>query len=363
MKRLLTAHVNGQAFPARPGDVLLDAALTSGVDIPHECRSGQCGTCRVRVGDGRVLGGRAGDGFVHACQARLLSDVDVQFDEVPVAAQVQGTLTEVRDIAAGVVEAVVRLARPLTLLPGQYVDVAFAGYPSRAYSPTAALDAVPRPGELRFHIKRVVDGAVSPRLGFEIAVGHAVAITGPFGSAFLRAGGTQRLVLIASGTGFAPIWAIADAALREWPARPLVVVAGARTIETLYMAPALQLLSMCPNVALVVTTREPQSYAQVVRQGPVEAHLPPISASDIVHVAGAPALVGAVARIADAAGAELHADAFEPAGGAGSGFVEMLRRSLRQAAGDGKPTQGREHRPAHQRPPLRLELDERDVRT
>lgn len=362
MKRLLTAHVNGQAFPARPGDVLLDAALTSGVDVPHECRSGQCGTCRVRVADGRVLGGHAGEGFVHACQARLLSNVEVQFDEVPHVASVPGTLIEVRDIAAEVAEVAVRIARPLSFLPGQYVELAFAGHPPRPYSPTAALDAMPRPGELRFHIKRVAGGAVSSRLGYDIAAGHAVAITGPFGSAFLRAGSRQRLVLVASGTGFAPIWAIADAALREWPGRPIALVAGARSIEALYMAPALQLLSMCPNVALTMTTREPQSYAEVVCHGPVAAHLPPISATDIVHVAGAPQLVAAVSRHAEAAGAELHADAFEPAGTAHAGILQRLRSALRPAIANAANDDSLPRRASHGAA-LRLELEARDVRT
>lgn len=360
MKRLVTARVNGETFAARPGDVLLDAALTSGVDIPHECRSGQCGTCRVRISSGRVIGGGAGDGVVHACQARLLSDVEVQFDAVPDVVTAQGKLLAADDIALGVVEVVIGLRRPIDILPGQYVKVAFAGHPARAFSPTAALDAVPRPGELRLHVKRVDGGAVSAKLGYEIVPGSDVTITGPFGSAFLRAGGTSRLVLVASGTGFAPVWAIADAALREWPGRPIAVVAGARSIETFYMAPALQLLSMCPNVALTMATREPQSYARVIEQGPVEAFVPPLSASDTVHAAGPPALVAAVTRLAQAAGAEMHADAFEAAGPARPGILERLSANIRRTGVSGSTGTGSARNGVQ---PPRLALDARDLRT
>jgi len=54
-------------------------------------------------------------------------------------------------------------------------------------------------------------------------------IPGPFGLAFLRPASVNQLVLIASGTGFAPIWSIAVAAIREHQDRHIVMVVGART--------------------------------------------------------------------------------------------------------------------------------------
>lgn len=364
MKRLLTACVNGQTFCAHPGDLLLDAALTSGVDIPHECRSGLCGTCRVRVVEGHVLGGKAGEGFVHACQARLLSDALVQFDEVPAVDTVPGTVTAVSDIATDVVEVIVRLHRPLDWLAGQYVDVTFAGLPPRAFSPTVALDALHRPGEMRFHIQRIEAGAVSSRLGRDIVPGHAVTITGPFGSAFLRRGNVARLVLVASGTGFAPIWAIADAALREWPGRPMVMIAAARSIGAYYMAPALQLLATCPNVQLTMSTHEPQTYATVLRQGPADAHLPPLHPTDVVHVAGSPRLVAAVSQLAASAGTEFHADTFEPAGVTHAKLLHRLRDSFRAALPrPSEPKLSAETLARRLAPTPALELETRDIRT
>ena len=65
-------------------------------------------------------------------------------------------------------------------------------------------------------------------------------LTGPYGSAHFRPNLEGRLILVATNTGFAPIWSIAVAALRENPDRKMMIIAGGRTIESLYMGPALE---------------------------------------------------------------------------------------------------------------------------
>ena len=58
MKKTCQVTLNRKSFPANCGDVLLDAALLNGVELPHDCRSGICGACRVRLVKGRVLAAR-----------------------------------------------------------------------------------------------------------------------------------------------------------------------------------------------------------------------------------------------------------------------------------------------------------------
>ena len=52
MKKICKVTVNDEPFLANCGDLLLDWALMNGVDLPHDCRAGICGACKVRLVDG-----------------------------------------------------------------------------------------------------------------------------------------------------------------------------------------------------------------------------------------------------------------------------------------------------------------------
>jgi NAD(P)H-flavin reductase/ferredoxin len=327
MGKMHRVTVNGQVFASRPGELLLDAALLNGVDIPHDCRSGQCGTCLCRLLDGHAIGGTGREPqTIHACQARIFSDLELVYDEVPDVVSVAGRVAAVRPLSTDTVEVSIAPSREFALLPGQYIQVQFAGFPARAFSPTVRLDAG-HDKLLRFQIRRLPNGRVSSALGSDIADGHKVRLRGPFGSAFLRRERQNRLVLVSGGTGFAPIWAIADAALREWPERPLTMVVGVRSIESLYMCHALELLATLPNVALFVVAEMPQNISPLILGGRPTDHLPELSSDDDVIAAGPPPLVDAVAERARGAGATFRADPFVASAGSEGDFLARWRRN------------------------------------
>src|SRR5436305_14755386 len=95
MSKLCKVEVNGATFSASRGDLLLDAALMNGVDIPHDCRSGYCGSCRVRVVEGRCVGGPGSDTeIVHACQSRIVTDLKIEVEDVPETVSLSGRVAE-----------------------------------------------------------------------------------------------------------------------------------------------------------------------------------------------------------------------------------------------------------------------------
>ena len=310
MRKTHRVIVNGEAFTAGRGDVLLDAALLSGVHIPHDCRSGHCGTCQVRMVSGSLLGGGDAAG-VRACQARVISDVTLEIEKVPDVASTSGRIAALAPIAPDVVEVTIALRQPVEYLPGQYYQIAFRGFPIRCYSPTVPLDRFGDDHHVHFHVRRLADGRVSSALGRRICRGHPVKLLGPFGSAYLRPNLGNRLVLVSSGTGFAPIWSIADAALRESFEREVVVVASARSLESLYMLPALWRIATCPNVTVIPVTSTRHASA-IIRTGRPTDHIPLLDADDLVYACGAPAMVDAVRALARAAGAACYADPFVP---------------------------------------------------
>ena len=313
MRKICKVTVNDEPFLANCGELLLDWALMNGVDLPHDCRAGICGACQVRVVDGKVFGGHTpGDDMIHACQARIVSDLKIATEATPERVSLSARVARVIRLAPDVAGVDVELPKPLEFLPGQYCKLQFKGFPARSYSPTYPLEGRPHDRVLHFHVRRLAGGTVSSVLGRDIRRGHRVKLTGPFGNAFFREGHAGRIVVVGSGTGFAPMWSVAVAAIMERPQRELVFVVAARTIRSLYMHAALCRLALFPNVTIIPLVSEPQSVSHAIRSGRPTDHLPELSPDDVVYTAGAPAMTESVARIAKAAGAQCFTDPFVP---------------------------------------------------
>jgi NAD(P)H-flavin reductase/ferredoxin len=311
MRKLCKVALNGNTFLARCGDLLLDSAILNGVELQHDCRSGICGSCRVRLVDGQVFGGTEdGSDTIYACQARIVSDLELVKESVPDTVSLPAKVAKLTRLAHDVIGVELQLKLPLNYLPGQYCKLQFRGFPERCYSPTYPLEGPPDRHRLLFHIRRFPDGKVSSALGQGIRVEHRVRLTGPFGSAHFRPNQPGRVVLAASGTGFAPTWSIAVAAITEQPRRDLMFLVAARKIRSFYMHAALCRLALFPNVTIIPMVSEPQDISHAFRSGQLMDHLPLFARSDVVYAAGAPAMTEAVARLAKAAGAKCYADPF-----------------------------------------------------
>jgi ferredoxin-NADP reductase/ferredoxin len=325
--KICSVTINGQTFTAKAGDLLLDAALSSGVHIPHDCRSGLCGSCLTRVVCGStILGETVTSGRIYACKARILSDLEAETDDVPETVSANGIVMELRPLAPDVMEVTIGPERRLPSLPGQYFKFKFDGYPARNYSATRPLQRRPYATSLTLQVRRFETGRVSGQLGRRIRRGHVVAITGPFGGAFFREGKTGRLVLFSSGTGFAPIWSIACAALRENPEREIVLVAGVRSSDPIYMASALERLVRFPNTDVIVTIGRRLGLSDLVRAGYPSDNIPALRPDDIVYACGPAQLIEALSPAVAESGAEFYTDAFEPAGESAGNLLEGAKR-------------------------------------
>jgi len=333
--------INGRSVKANYGETLVDAGLSGWVAIPHDCCSGQCETCRVSVVSGRVDDcGTAEKGTVLACQAKVVADASIAFEDVPEVAKRSGVITGISTLAPDILEVIVTLSSPIAFRPGQYLSVKFAGFPARDLSPTLRFDGSATPGELVFHIRRYPGGLVSTQVGATIRPGRRVQVRGPFGGAFLREG-DGPIVLVAGGTGWAPLWAIASAARREQRHRDLVVIAGSRAAEELYMRRSLEWL-IEDGVRDIIATAETGATNPVLRGRPTH-YLPSLGQEDTVYVAGPAGLVDAVKRKSRAAAARCYADPFLPNAQPLSLIDRVMSMLRRPAAG---ATAGLSPRPA-----------------
>lgn len=313
MRKICKVTLDKGAFHANCGDLLLDSALLNGVDLAHDCRSGICGACRVRLVEGKVFGGtEEGSDMIYACQARVVSDLKLATEPLPETVSLPARVAALTQLAPDVIGVDIALPRPLDHLPGQYCKLQFRGFPERSYSPSYPLEGAPDRRLLQFHIRRFADGVVSSALGARIRIGHRVRLTGPLGSAHFRPNHAGRIILVASGTGFAPMWSIAAAAITEQPRRRLIFLVAARKLQSFYMHAALCRLALFPNVTIIPMVSEPQNVTAAIRIGRPLDYLPELTAGDMVYASGAPAMTGEIARRARAAGAVCHTDPFVP---------------------------------------------------
>jgi NAD(P)H-flavin reductase/ferredoxin len=321
--------INGKTVKANYGETLVEAGLGGWVAIPHDCNSGQCETCRVTVVNGKVDDfGTAEKNTVLACQAKVIGNAEITFEHVAEVSKQSGLVTGITQLASDIMEVAVLLNTPVTMRPGQYLSVKFAGFPARDLSPTVRFDGTAAPGELIFHIRRYPGGLMSTQVGATIKPGHRVQVRGPFGGAYLR-DGDGPIILVGGGTGWAPIWSVAAAARREQRHRELVVIAGSRDAEGLYMRRSLEWLRD-DGVREVIATAETGAVNPVMRGRPTH-YLPSLGPEDTVYVAGPPPLVDSVKVKSRAAAALCYADPFLPNAQPLS-FVDRIMAMLRRPA-------------------------------
>ncbi|MET1412938.1 2Fe-2S iron-sulfur cluster-binding protein [Roseibium sp. HPY-6] len=326
-KSTCTVTINGKKIKANVGDTLIDAGLGGRLVLPHDCCSGQCETCRVRVLNGHVDALGTGEkSTVLGCLAVLEGDAEISYDPVPIVKTLKGSVEGIRKIKDDYLEIRIRTAKPVTWLPGQYLRATFSGFPARDYSPTTPLNLDAEQDVIVFHIKVYPNSIVSSKLGSDIGIGHPVKLRGPFGNGFLRRQ-SEPIVLTSTGTGFAPIWSIAVAAILGQPDRPIRLIVGSRTRDGLYMRDAVRWLQT-RGVPITLTASDGDDDT-VMTARPCEL-LGELTSDHVIYSAGAPSHVEATREIARQAGATFYADPFyvaEETSGLKSLATSLIRKA------------------------------------
>ena len=103
--------------------------------------------------------------MVHACQARLVSDIEIETERVPDQISIFARVAAITRLSPDVFGVDIELPKPFHYLPGQFCKLQFLGFPARNYSPTYPLEGRPNKHLMHFHIRRFPDGVVSSELG------------------------------------------------------------------------------------------------------------------------------------------------------------------------------------------------------
>lgn len=233
----------GASIDCPLGKSVLESAMAAGFFPKHSCRRGECNACTARIVSGAVtypdgyVAGNVAEQHCLTCIAMPAADLVLESPEVAAEpgrriVQAGARVVSVERVSHDV--AVVRLQVPpatgFGFAPGQYVDVILRDGARRSYSMANAPDDS---GIIEWHVRAMPNGRFSNHVYQLLKPRDLIRIEGPFGT-FALSRSDRPVVLLASGTGYAPIAAFIKANGAELAARGGTLYWGGRRREDLY---------------------------------------------------------------------------------------------------------------------------------
>ena len=251
MRIQVNARNRAYQFEALPGEKILYAGLRAEIDLPTECGTGTCGTCKARLVSGKVEDGwpeapgkkflKCKDEFL-MCQCAAQTDVDIEvasfvYTTDPGACKLmplRGRIASTRNLTHDVIAIEVALDAPCDFDAGQFMVVSAPGVSGmRGYS---MVNFDRQAQRLQLVIKKKPGGGFSEWLFSDKAVNAEIDLLGPLGKATFYPSLAKNLLCIAGGTGIAGMMSILSRACQEryFEQHQGDVYFGARTMKDMF---------------------------------------------------------------------------------------------------------------------------------
>jgi CDP-4-dehydro-6-deoxyglucose reductase len=245
----VTVQPSGRQFSCDAGESVLAAAIRAGVSLPYGCKNGACGSCKGKLLSGAVVHGKHQERALTAdeqaagkalfCCAQPQSDVTIEAREVLGAGEfpikkIPARVAKLERVSDDVI--IMSLQLPATermqFKAGQYIEFMLKDGKRRSYS----LANAPHHNDLTsLHIRHMPGGLFTDHVFGAMKERDILRLEGPLGTFFLREDSDKPMVLLASGTGFAPIKAIVEHAAHVKTTRAITLYWGGRRPQDLYM--------------------------------------------------------------------------------------------------------------------------------
>lgn len=310
----VTLSPSGHAFACEEGLEVLKAGLAAGFRIPFSCRSGMCRSCRGRVVKGSVDFGSAhvkylsdeerAKGLALLCCAMPTSDVEIEIDEIDPhkhlkPQRIPSRVLSFEDAAPDVRIVTLGLPanEPMQFRAGQFVDVFLPDGVRRSYS-IANMPKAEGVRQLELHIKHMPGGRFTDHVFQTLKSREIWQIEMPLGSFCLNDASTRPIIMVATGTGFAPLKSMMLVALEQDAHRPIHLYWGGRHLVDLYQLELAQdWAQLHPHIKFVPVLSQPNHEdAWSGRKGYVQHAVlqdhPDLSSFE-VYACGVPSMVDA----------------------------------------------------------------------
>ncbi|MGH8447186.1 MAG: 2Fe-2S iron-sulfur cluster-binding protein [Solimonas sp.] len=323
-----------QSFSVDGDDTLLAAGLRHGLALPFGCQSGGCGSCRVRLLSGEIdypfpppalSPAEREAGYILMCLARARSDLTVALHQPPQIDSLRPRQLPVRALkkewlAHDVLGLTFKLPKGdgFQYLPGQYIDLLIDDGRRRSFS----LANRPNGETLELHVRVTPNGRFANWAANEMPDRAILRLEGPLGAFYLRDepgrdDPARPIVMVAGGTGIAPLHAMLDELLSRGSSRPVHLYWGVRGTRDLYLDARLrEWASAHPQFRYTPVLSEPEagwSGAQGFVHEAVLRDYPSLAGQE-VYLSGPPVMVRAGKDACLAAGLDadhLYYDSFD----------------------------------------------------
>ena len=269
---------SGRSFSVNAGEAILAAGIRQGIGLPYGCKDGACGSCKCKKISGTMTLGphqekalsaqEQADGYVLTCCGFAQSDVVLESRQVALAGMFAARKMPARVMLVEKKSHDVMLLRlqlpandTFNYFPGQYMEFILRDGTRRSYSMATAPGTLTKDdgnGNLvaanliELHIRHLPNGLFTTHVFGDMKEKEIQRIEGPFGSFYLREESTKPIILVASGTGFAPIKAVIENMQIKGNTRPAVLYWGGRRPDDLYLDAWVQgKLAEMPNLRYV----------------------------------------------------------------------------------------------------------------
>ena len=256
----ITVQPSGRNFSANPEESILAAGIRQGIGLPYGCKDGACGSCKCKKLDGTVVHGahqskalseeEEAAGYVLTCCAVPQTDVVLESRQVTEAGafpvrKMPVRVTKLEKLSHDVMGVTLQLPANDTVQfhAGQYIEFILRDGARRSYSMANAPHTLmqPVPGGttsapmVELHIRHMPGGKFTDHVFSAMKEKEILRVEGPYGSFFLREDSAKPIILLASGTGFAPIKAVLEHLQFRGITRPVTLYWGGRRPEDLYL--------------------------------------------------------------------------------------------------------------------------------
>jgi CDP-4-dehydro-6-deoxyglucose reductase, E3 len=247
----ITVEPSGRVFSAESGEAILAAGIRQGIGLPYGCKDGACGSCKCKLLSGSVAHGthqakalsaeEEAAGYVLTCCGVAQSDVTLESRQVTEAGafpikkmpvRVSGLERVSHDVI--VLKLQLPAADAFQYHAGQYVEFLLRDGDRRSYSMANAPHTQASGNWVELHLRHMPGGKFTDHAFGTMKEKDILRIEGPFGSFYLREDSDKPLVLLASGTGFAPIKALIEHMQHKGITRPATLYWGGRRPSDLY---------------------------------------------------------------------------------------------------------------------------------